>query len=213
MPRHLGDAVRRRGQLEAGLDDRGADRIVAAAGAQRRDRALIVAPRVAERVGRQSRVMELGLGDVGHQRGLPACGASLQRRNVGDRLDDEPRGDRRAVVMQDRHQLAPGRCRSSLMISARICASRFCSTTNTFSWSAMKSTTSSANGKPRNRSASRCTPRASSASKASSIATRGRAEIDARRTWSAACAARFSGCGTRRLAVSNLCSRRCMLST
>src|SRR5581483_5098895 len=64
--RQLGDAVRLQIELEAGLHDRGADRIVAAAGAQRRDRSLVVAPGVAERVGRQLRVVELGLGDEGH---------------------------------------------------------------------------------------------------------------------------------------------------
>src|SRR5262249_57091920 len=53
-------------ELEAGLDDRRGDRIVAAAGAQRRDRALVVAVGVAERVLRQARVVELGLGDISH---------------------------------------------------------------------------------------------------------------------------------------------------
>src|SRR5437763_14141973 len=53
-------------ELEAGLDDGGGDRVVAAAGAQGRDLALVVAVRVAERVLRQRRVVELGLGDVGH---------------------------------------------------------------------------------------------------------------------------------------------------
>ena len=84
----LGDAVRRQRQLEAGLDDRGADRIVAAAGAQRRDRALVVAVGIAERVGRQLRVMQPGLGDVGHRyligdrepRELVASGRDARRR-------------------------------------------------------------------------------------------------------------------------------------
>ena len=62
----LGDAVRRQAQLEAGLDDRGADRIMAAAGAQGRHRPLVIAPGKAERVGRKLRVMQPGLGDVGH---------------------------------------------------------------------------------------------------------------------------------------------------
>ena len=53
-------------ELEAGLDDRGGDRVVAAAGAQRRDLALVVAVGVAERVLRQRRVVEFRLGDVGH---------------------------------------------------------------------------------------------------------------------------------------------------
>ena len=62
----LGDLVRFEIELEAGLDDRGADRIVAAAGAQGRHRPFVIAPRVAERVGRELRVMQPGLGDVGH---------------------------------------------------------------------------------------------------------------------------------------------------
>ena len=53
--RQLGDAVRRQVQLETGLHDRGADRIVAAAGAERRDRALVVATGEAERVRLQIR--------------------------------------------------------------------------------------------------------------------------------------------------------------
>src|SRR5258707_5560500 len=53
-------------QFETGFDDGGGDRIVAAAGAQRRDLALVVAVGVAERVLRQRRMMELGLCDVGH---------------------------------------------------------------------------------------------------------------------------------------------------
>ena len=40
--------------------------VVAAAGAQRRDRALVVAVGVAERVLRQARVVELRLGEIGH---------------------------------------------------------------------------------------------------------------------------------------------------
>jgi hypothetical protein len=46
----LGDAVRLDGQLEEGLDDGAADRVVAAAGAQRRDRAFVMTAREAERV-------------------------------------------------------------------------------------------------------------------------------------------------------------------
>ena len=41
--------------------------VVAAAGAQRGDRALVVAMGVAERVLRQRRMMEFRLGDVGHE--------------------------------------------------------------------------------------------------------------------------------------------------
>ncbi len=64
--RQLGDAVRLDRELEAGLDDRGRDRVVAAAGAQRRDRALVVAVGVAERILRQRGVVEFRLDDVGH---------------------------------------------------------------------------------------------------------------------------------------------------
>ena len=62
----FGDPVRRHRKLEAGLDDRRADRIMAAAGAQRRYRTLVIAMRVAQLVGRQFRVMQPGLGDIGH---------------------------------------------------------------------------------------------------------------------------------------------------
>src|SRR5262249_12108805 len=62
----LGHPVRLDVELEAGLDDRARDRVVAAPGAQRRYRALVVAVGIAERVLRQRRVVEFGLGDVGH---------------------------------------------------------------------------------------------------------------------------------------------------
>src|SRR6185437_16175055 len=64
--REFGDAMRRQIELETGLDDGGADRIMTAAGAQRRDRALVIAMGEAELVGRQLRMVELGLGDIGH---------------------------------------------------------------------------------------------------------------------------------------------------
>src|SRR5262249_29509209 len=53
-------------ELEAGVDDGGRNRIVAAAGAERRDRALVVAVGEAERIGGQARMAQLGLGDIGH---------------------------------------------------------------------------------------------------------------------------------------------------
>ena len=62
----FGNAMRRQRQLEAGLDDGGADRIMATAGAQCRHRALVVAMGVAQRVGWQFRVMQSRLGDIGH---------------------------------------------------------------------------------------------------------------------------------------------------
>src|SRR5262249_57806098 len=58
--------VRRQVQLEERLDDRRADRVVAAARAQRRDRAFVVAMGEAERIHRQRGMMELRLDDVGH---------------------------------------------------------------------------------------------------------------------------------------------------
>jgi hypothetical protein len=62
----LGDAVRLDVELPEGLDQRGADGVVAAAGAQGADLALVVAAREAELVLRQGRVVELRLGNVGH---------------------------------------------------------------------------------------------------------------------------------------------------
>src|SRR5207237_1744052 len=63
---NLCDPVRLDREFEAGLDDGGRDRVVAAAGTQRRNLAFVVAVRVAERVLRQRRMMELRFDDVGH---------------------------------------------------------------------------------------------------------------------------------------------------
>ncbi len=65
--------VRGERQFETGLDDGPRDRIVPAAGAERRDRTLVVAMGEAEFVGRELRVMEARLGDVGH--GSPVMSA------------------------------------------------------------------------------------------------------------------------------------------
>ena len=65
-PRQLRHPVRRQVELEAGLDQRRRDRIVPAPGAERRHRALVVAVGEAELVGRQLRVMEPRLEEVGH---------------------------------------------------------------------------------------------------------------------------------------------------
>src|SRR5262249_38425768 len=59
----LGDAVRLDRELEAGLDDRGGDRVVTAARTERRDLALVVAVGKAEVVLRQARMMEFRLGN------------------------------------------------------------------------------------------------------------------------------------------------------
>jgi hypothetical protein len=72
--RQLGDAVRLDVELPAGLDQRRRDRVVAAAGAQRRDLAFVVAPREAELVARQGRVVQPGLGEIGHRVSVRAPG-------------------------------------------------------------------------------------------------------------------------------------------
>src|SRR5207248_7807349 len=83
--RHL---VRLDGKAEEGLDQRGGDRVVAAAGAERADLALVVAPGEAELVLRQARVVELGLREVGHSCiRLPKYGARLRLRFAGLLLD------------------------------------------------------------------------------------------------------------------------------
>src|SRR5712675_1482976 len=64
---NLGDPMRFDRKLETGLDDRGRDRVVAAAGAQCRDLALVVAMSEAELVLLQRGMMELRLCDVGHE--------------------------------------------------------------------------------------------------------------------------------------------------
>src|SRR5258706_11834351 len=81
--------MRRQLELEAGLDDRGTDRIVAAAGAERGYRAFVVAPGEAQLVGRQLRMMKLRFGDVGHKYRLEALGT---RREVTDRRRESYRG-------------------------------------------------------------------------------------------------------------------------
>ncbi len=105
MPRHLGHPVRRDVELEAGLDDRGGDRIVAAAGAQRGHAALVVAAGQAELVARRPRVGDLRLGDEGHA-------ASPCASQPADTPDHVVGADRHAVVVQDRMQLL--RTRSAL---------------------------------------------------------------------------------------------------
>src|SRR3954464_1302748 len=64
------------GEMETGFDDRGGDGIVPAAGAQRRDLALVIAVGIAELVPRQARMLEFRFCDVGHD-GLPRALPSL----------------------------------------------------------------------------------------------------------------------------------------
>ena len=82
----------------------GGDEVVAAAGAQRRDRALVVAVGIAELVLRQFGMMEFRFDDVGHDTTLRSGVILSASRWSPIARGDEPRGDRRAVVVQDRHQ-------------------------------------------------------------------------------------------------------------
>src|SRR5258706_5761255 len=75
---NLGDAMRLDRQLETGLDDRGRDRVVAAAGAQGRDLALVVAVGEAKLVLLQAGMMEFRLCDIGHETALRR-GVTLRR--------------------------------------------------------------------------------------------------------------------------------------
>ena len=100
----------------------------------------------------------------------------------------------------------------SLTSSAFICASRFCSTTNTRSCAPMNSPTASANGNAQTRIWSRWMPSSSSAASDSAIA----ALVDPNQTTAlfvGLAALRITGAGTSDFAVSNLRSSRCMLST
>jgi hypothetical protein len=76
----FGDSVRRQAQFEAGVNDRRADRIVPAAGAQRRHRPFVVAARVAKFVDRGRGVMKLRLAEIGHETRSNVC-AEAGRRN------------------------------------------------------------------------------------------------------------------------------------
>ena len=66
--------------LETGLDDGGADRVVAAAGAQGRDPAFIVTAGEAERVGRKGRMMGL-------KRASPMAVLTRTGRKKGDWME------------------------------------------------------------------------------------------------------------------------------
>src|SRR3982074_461023 len=73
---NLGDTVRLDRKLVTGLDDRCGDRVMAAAGAQRRDFALVIAVGVAEFVLGKAWMLEFRLGDIGHDATL-RIGVSL----------------------------------------------------------------------------------------------------------------------------------------
>src|SRR3984885_9355269 len=63
---NLGDAARLDRKLVTGLDDRCRDRVVAAAGAQRRNLALVIAVGIAEIILRKAGMLEFRLADIGH---------------------------------------------------------------------------------------------------------------------------------------------------
>src|SRR6202012_4814095 len=63
---NLGNLMRLDIELETGLDQRRADRVMPAPSAQGRDAAFVVAMREAELVLGKTGMMQLGLGDVGH---------------------------------------------------------------------------------------------------------------------------------------------------
>src|SRR6476620_3869175 len=64
--RNLGDAMRLDRKLIAGLDDRCRDRVMAAAGAQRRNLPFVIAVGVAEIVLGKAGILESRLGDIEH---------------------------------------------------------------------------------------------------------------------------------------------------
>src|SRR5471032_1216213 len=72
----LGDAMGRQAELVAGVDDRGADRIMATAGAKRRNRAFIVAMREAERIDLQRGMLEFRFGQISHDTASRVSGAA-----------------------------------------------------------------------------------------------------------------------------------------
>ena len=87
-------------EIEAGLDDRGTDRIVAAARTQRRDRALVVASRITERIARRIGGVEFRFRQIGHgatlRSGVPrglilrSASASAMRRAMKRAVIGEP---------------------------------------------------------------------------------------------------------------------------
>src|SRR5262245_63963432 len=87
-----------------------------------------------------------------------AQGGDLERiEMVADRARDEARGDRGAVIMQDRHQ-PDGAIPQSVTMSERSWAARVCSTTDTKSGAATKPVTLEGDGKRGTRSPVRDLP-------------------------------------------------------
>src|SRR5690606_2715281 len=139
-------AVRLDVQLPAGLDDRGRDGVVAAAGAKGRDRAFIVAAGEADRVAGQRGVGEFGLGQVGHADLFAASAAP-----TGVPMAPAIALAMEAAVIGVPSQCSTGGSRAGSMPNwstsrVRSWPSRFCSTTNTDSWDSMKPRTELAKG-------------------------------------------------------------------
>ena len=209
----LGDPVRRQAQFEAGVDDRRADRVVAAAGAERRHRAFVVAVGEAERVDGDRGVVKLRLAEIGHETASRACAATGVAQAAGDLASDEAGGDRHRRRNAGSRSGAPGRRSRSVVISVRICASRFCSTTKTCSCASTKSATSGA--KRKGADAQRVDMQALGRQQVAGLVhrRRRRAEIDDADPRRLRRALRRTGRGRRLRAVSNLRSSRSMLST
>ena len=134
----------------------------------------------------------------------------LQRLEmVADRVRDEARGDRRAVVVKDRHQA--DRIDAAFVDDERANSRSRFSTTNTKSWSATKLVTLEWNGKARTR---RPVERVAASIRwiASSIAGEVEPVDQLSPPYLASPALACSGRGMNSFAVSNLRMSRCMLS-
>ena len=109
--RQLHHVLRLDVETPGGLDDGGGDRVVAAAGAQRRQPAFVVAAREAERILRQRGMTDFRFRQEGHA--TPDLAAAPDRFELAGlgfdfgehALDDELGGDRQAAVVQQRAQL------------------------------------------------------------------------------------------------------------
>jgi hypothetical protein len=74
----LGHPMRLDVEVEAGLHHGGADRVVAAAGAQGRNRPLVIATGIADRVARCIGAQQFGFGKIGHEATCLRMGVTLR---------------------------------------------------------------------------------------------------------------------------------------
>ena len=98
----LGDPMRRQAQFEAGVDDRGADRVMPAAGAKRRHRPFVVPVGEAERVDRDRRDGETSAWRDRSFGGLERLGRSRLAQARRDFAMDVAGGGRHPVEVEDR---------------------------------------------------------------------------------------------------------------